>query len=113
MNPVTLSVEISDENGTLDPKRVRSAQRRVRDLVSNGRPVLVTVEQGKTGKVHLERARRYSRDASDLRKEIRKTNALLVISALRAARIPTHTQPFESQRRAKEFLKRNTAAAVV
>lgn len=113
MKPVTVDVEISDSLGNLDPGKLKSAQRKVRDLVSKGVPVLVTVEQGETGKVHLKQARKYSKDVSDLKREIRRTNALLVISALRAVKVPTHTQPFDSVKEAEEFLKGKIAAAVV
>ncbi|MGA2874583.1 MAG: hypothetical protein ABSE82_03495 [Nitrososphaerales archaeon] len=113
MNPVTVSVQISDDIGKLDPKKLRSAQRKVRDLISKKRPVIVTVEQGKAGNNYLEIARRYSRDVSDVKREIRKTNCLLVITALRAAKVPTHTQPFQSTDRAKAFLNNKIAAAVV
>ena len=113
MNPVTVSVQISDDAGKLDPKKLRSAQRKVRDLVSKKRAVIVTVEQGKAANTYLEIAKEYSKDLGDLKKEIRKTNCLLVITALRAANVPTHTQPFDSINKAKTFLKNKIAAAVV
>src|SRR5208283_5776488 len=96
MNPVTVNIQISGDAGNLDPKKLRSAQRKVRDLISMKRPVIVTVEQGKVGNNYLEIAKKYSRDLRDLKKEIRKTNCLLVIATLRAANIPTHMQPFDS-----------------
>ncbi len=113
MNPVTVNVEISDASGKLYPKRLRSAQRKVRDLVSRGRPVIVTVDQGKAGANYIEQAKKYSKDVSDVRREVRRTNSLLVITALRAARVPTHTRPLDSTRSAKAFLKNKIAAAVV
>ena len=113
MNPVTVSVQISDDAGKLDPKKLRAAQRKVRDLVSKRRPVIVTVEQGKAGNNYLEIAKEYSKDLKDLKNEIRKTNCLLVIATLRAANIPTHMRPFQSMNEAKTFLKNKIAAAVV
>jgi hypothetical protein len=113
MDPVTVNVEISDETGKLDPKRLRSAQRKVKGLVSRRRPVIVTVENGRTGSNYLDYARRYSKDVNDVKEGVRKTNGLLIIAALRAERVPTHAQPFGSARAAKTFLKGKIAAAVV
>jgi hypothetical protein len=113
MNPVTVNVQISDESGKLDQKKLRSAQRMVRDLISKKRPVIVTVEQGKVGNSYLEHAKKYSKNVDDVKREIRKTNCLLVIATLRAANVPTHTQPFDSEKKAKTFLKNKIAAAVV
>lgn len=113
MNPVTVTVEVSDEMGKLDPTRLRSAQKKVSNLIKGGKPVLVKVLQGNSGKTHLEHARKYSKDVSSVRREIRGANALLVITTLRAAKVPTHATAFENEKSAKKFLKNNLAAAVV
>lgn len=113
MNPVTVAVEVSDESGNLSVWKLRSARKEIGSLISKGKPVLVTVEQGKTGEAHLEHARRYSKDLSPVKGSLRQANALLVISALRAAGVPTHTTPFKDKRKARDFLKNYVAAAVV
>ncbi len=85
----------------------------MRDLISKKRPVIVIVEQGKMGNNYLEIAKKYFNDVNDVRKEIRKTNCLLVVATLRAAKVPTHTQPFDSEKKAMTFLKNKIAVAVV
>ena len=106
MNPASIEVTVAGENGELDLKSIRSAQRSVRKLVSNGQSVLVKVNSGGAGKMHLEYARKYSRSVQDVKKEIAKTNGLLVITALRSVKVPTHTSVFADKRKALAFLKK-------
>jgi len=115
MNPVSIEVTVTAENGELDLKRIRSAQRQVRKLVSKGQSVLVRVYSGGSGKNQLVYAKKYAQNLQDVRKAIRKTNCLLLIAALRSVKVPTHTSAFDDKRKAIAFLKKKgiPRAAVV
>ena len=115
MKLVTIRVVISDPEGNLDLSKIRAAQMSVERLVSSRKSVLVLVDSGNTGRTHLDQAREYSKNLQDLKRDIRRVNATLVISALRSADIPTHSEPFENDAEASSFLrkiKQPTAAVV-
>ncbi len=113
MNPVVITVAVSDEAGRLDPVSLRIALEKTSNLTSKRIPVIVKLRHGNSGKIHLQEAKKYSNNLSSVRQRIRAASAFLVITALRTARVPTHTTAFENERMAKEFLKKNMAAAVV
>jgi hypothetical protein len=115
MRTVAVKVTVSGSTRELDIGEIRRAQTSVKQLVAGGESVLVLIESSNIGKEHLEQARRYSSDVRDIKKEIRRANAMLVIAALRSAKIPTHSQPFENPGRARSFLAKMRAptAAVV
>ncbi|MHB1868586.1 MAG: hypothetical protein ACYCPP_06525 [Nitrososphaerales archaeon] len=112
---MSIEVTIAGEKGELDLKRISSAQRQVRNLVSKGQSVLVKINSGGSGKTQLEYAKKYTGNVQDVRKAIRKTNCLLMIAALRSAKVPTHTSAFDDKRKATAFLKKKgiPRAAVV
>lgn len=115
MKPAIVGIMISNPDGNLVVSMIRSGQRRVKRLISRNRSVLVLVDSGDTGRKHLDQAREYSKELGDLKSDIKRVNAMLVIAALRSADIPTHSQPFENEAEARSFLRRmkQPSAAVV
>lgn len=115
MKPVSVGVTISSPDGNLDVSKIRSSQVSVKRLVSRGKSVLVIVDSGETGRKHFDQAREYSKELADLKSDIQRVNAMLVIAALRSAAIPTHSQPFDNEAEARSFIrkmKQPTAAVV-
>jgi uridylate kinase len=107
MKPVVVvRVKVSTDREELDISQIRSAQTRIKRLVASGKSALVVVDSNDTCRMHLDVAKKYSRDLKSVRSEIGRINAMLVISALRSAGIPTHVFPIEGARGAESFLVR-------
>ncbi len=107
MKPIVIvRIGVSTDGEELDISEIRPAQTRVKRLVASGNSTLVVVNSDDTCGAHLDVASKYSRDLKNLKLEIGRMNAMLVISALRSAGIPTHVFPIEGPRGAESFLKR-------
>ena len=104
MEPVTVGITISSHDGELDVSNIRSRQMSVKRLLSRRKSVLVLVDSGETGRKHFDQAREYSEELGDLKSDIQRVNAMLVIAALRAADIPTPSQPFDNEAEARSFI---------